>query len=368
MNFLLAKACGQDPSMSSEETKMSGAWENPGTNLIEKMLLSKLFNKKMPEHLPLSLEKPGKNLINRMLPADVLGEIIEFLPPSYRFVGSVSNIFRYLYAKKHGDQKETDVSATTSISALIRYFDENGKIDDIKYEFCVAVRTGQVDLVQFVVERNRWLSNFGVKKTFQCCSSDAFIDTLENILNSGPIESFHDNFGKRACMHAAKGGHIEMLKWLRAVGCPWDKETSTEAARRGHLDLLIWLRQEGCPWGYETCIAAAKGGHIGTLKWLRRNGCPWWEYRMCEFAAKGGHLNMLIWLREEEECPWGLWTPSAAAEGGHWEVLKWSIIHGCPYNAGYIKSNEKINEFDFDTWLEDFQKKNTKTQPRIITK
>ena len=56
-------------------------------------------------------------------------------------------------------------------------------------------------------------------------------------------------------------------------------------AYRGHLEVLKWLRSEGCPWNWWTCWAAAKGGHLEVLKWLRSEGCPWDEDK-CEAAVK----------------------------------------------------------------------------------
>ena len=53
------------------------------------------------------------------------------------------------------------------------------------------------------------------------------------------------------------------------------------AAKGGHLEVLKWARANGCPWGNEkTCTFAAKGGHLAVLKWARENGCPWDERTM----------------------------------------------------------------------------------------
>ena len=78
-------------------------------------------------------------------------------------------------------------------------------------------------------------------------------------------------------------GHLEVLKWARENGCPWDEETCWKAAERGHLEVLQWARENGCPWNELTCAYAALGGHLETLKWLRENGCPWDELT-CEYA------------------------------------------------------------------------------------
>ena len=42
----------------------------------------------------------------------------------------------------------------------------------------------------------------------------------------------------------------------------------------GHLEVLKYARENGCPWDETTCAAAAKNGHLETLKWARENGAP----------------------------------------------------------------------------------------------
>ena len=68
---------------------------------------------------------------------------------------------------------------------------------------------------------------------------------------------------------------MEILKWLRSEGCPWDEWACTGAAEGGHLEILKWLRSEGCPWDERTCKDAAEYGHLDVLKWAIDNGCPY---------------------------------------------------------------------------------------------
>ena len=53
-----------------------------------------------------------------------------------------------------------------------------------------------------------------------------------------------------------------------------DSRTSVYAAENGHLEVLKWLRENGCPWNEWTCKNAAGNGHLEILKWARENGCP----------------------------------------------------------------------------------------------
>ncbi|MDA9097840.1 ankyrin repeat domain-containing protein [bacterium] len=94
---------------------------------------------------------------------------------------------------------------------------------------------------------------------------------------------------KYLCQAAARSGQLEELKVLLAndaprilprsawtPGCdPWTVDTCSAAARGGHLEVLQWLRSgAACSWNRDTCLAAAKGGHLETLWWARANGCP----------------------------------------------------------------------------------------------
>ena len=100
---------------------------------------------------------------------------------------------------------------------------------------------------------------------------------------------------------------MEVLRWLRSEGCPWDKDTCYYAVLGGQLEVLKWLRSEGCPWDEGTCAATAeseKYNDLEILRWLRSEGCPWDE-ELCNLAARRGHL----------------------------EMLRWAISNGCPYEV-----------------------------------
>ena len=94
--------------------------------------------------------------------------------------------------------------------------------------------------------------------------------------------------GQVDVLAAAIGGHLEVLQWVRANGCPWDERTCWGAAEGGHLEVLQWARANGCPWSGETCEFAAKGGDVEVLRWACANGCPYGEKELY-IAAQNGH-------------------------------------------------------------------------------
>jgi hypothetical protein len=61
---------------------------------------------------------------------------------------------------------------------------------------------------------------------------------------------------------AALYGHLEVVKYLRKLGIPWDQWTCTNAAGGGHLKSLKCRRSNQCPWDEETCFEAAWKGHL----------------------------------------------------------------------------------------------------------
>ena len=95
---------------------------------------------------------------------------------------------------------------------------------------------------------------------------------------------------------------MELMKWLREQGRPWSSrgpnnglDCMRNAAAYGRLDMVQYLLAQGCEWGAETCEGAAKGGHLEVLQFLRSNQgpsgerkevCPW-NAQDCHNEAKG---------------------------------------------------------------------------------
>ena len=93
---------------------------------------------------------------------------------------------------------------------------------------------------------------------------------LKNLLQRGHLNK------AVVCERGGGGGHLGVLQWARANGCPWDEETCANAAEGGHLETLKWGARERAARGKRTRARyAAKGGHLEVLQWARENGCPW---------------------------------------------------------------------------------------------
>jgi hypothetical protein len=136
-------------------------------------------------------------------------------------------------------------------------------------------------------------------------------------------------FGDDTYWNAVERGHIHILKWLHAHGCPWHIQSCQCATLNGHFEVLKWLRSIGCPWfNEEAADHAAESGRMEILQWVVANGCPWSE-STCAHAALGGHLNILQWLRANG-CPWDGTLYYWGIQRGYLDVLKWAFSNGCP--------------------------------------
>ncbi|KAJ1443327.1 hypothetical protein B484DRAFT_321707 [Ochromonadaceae sp. CCMP2298] len=180
---------------------------------------------------------------------------------------------------------------------------------------------------------------------------------------------------------AARGGHLNVLRWLRAQHppcpwnimtcyraaqnghldnppCPWNEDSCASAERDGHLDVLQWLRAQDppCPWHERSCTYAAGHGHLHVLQWLRAQDPPRpWE-GSCAYAAGSGQLHVLQWLRAQDPpCPWAVWTCAAAAQNGHLHVLQWMRAQDppCPWDETIHVIAAQNGHLHVVQWLRD---------------
>ena len=123
------------------------------------------------------------------------------------------------------------------------------------------------------------------------------------------------------------------IKWLRSKGKHFDQFCVADAAGRGHLEAIKEMRRSKARgtdessrarWSVEAVEQAAKGGHLEVVQWLRQNGCPW-DSRTCFCAAAGGHLEILKWARSQDPpCPWSRRDcRDGAFQSGHQHIIDW---------------------------------------------
>ncbi len=80
-----------------------------------------------------------------------------------------------------------------------------------------------------------------------------------------------------ATHYAIQGGHLHILKWLQSNNIKFnviDNSLCNCAADNGHLEILKFLRGIGCPWNDTTYLYALDNGNKELVKWMEENGCP----------------------------------------------------------------------------------------------
>jgi hypothetical protein len=83
--------------------------------------------------------------------------------------------------------------------------------------------------------------------------------------------------------YAVKGG-VDMLQFVRALGCVFDEETTEAAAVWGNLEVLRYLHINGALWNYRTLAAAVEADSLPCLEYAHTHGCPqvdlkYWTFR-----------------------------------------------------------------------------------------
>ena len=130
-------------------------------------------------------------------------------------------------------------------------------------------------------------------------------------------------------LNAAIGEHVELMHWLVERGFQFRDWTMNGVITQSvSLELLKTMRALGCPMITTALTRAAARNRRDIIEWLRSVGCRW-DNRACHAAAKNGHLDLLIWLYESG-CPLCNDSLEAAASHGHLEVVKWIFNHGFP--------------------------------------
>lgn len=197
--------------------------------------------------------------------------------------------------------------------------------DDVEEMICMkAARNGQLDVV-------KWLTMDGTEwkdwQTSICTSAAAggHFDLLKwarlagckwDVLTSG-------------C--AAASGHLELLQWCVEKGCKMDNRTSALAARAGHLNVLEWAFANGCPWDeFECGTMGVMSGSIDVVKFLKRMGCAWTTFDLNSAALKG-NVDVVEYLHKHG-CNFDTTTCKSAVTGGNLEMLQWLVSAGCAYD------------------------------------
>ncbi len=102
-------------------------------------------------------------------------------------------------------------------------------------------------------------------------------------------------------VHAAQAGRLSILKYLWEETYTWTKRVGKAAASQRNLDLLAWMQEKGYPWqeDMDACVEACRSSRLFTLQWLVANGAPFPVDRCILFSDMP--KNLKDWLYEQKE-------------------------------------------------------------------
>lgn len=153
-----------------------------------------------------------------------------------------------------------------------------------------------------------------------------------------------------ACSIAAKGGHIDMLRYLRYKGYNWCNDTCSRAAEYGHIETLRWLKEEGCRFDSWVHLKAAENGHLDIIKYIGLENINDVTELSC-FAAQGGHIEILEWLENNNVLVFNGVLFSAAVKSKKIETMDWLLKKNCPMSPGACALASLFGDLKTLKWL-----------------
>ncbi|KAL6059952.1 Ankyrin repeat domain-containing protein [Balamuthia mandrillaris] len=221
-----------------------------------------------------------------------------------------------------------------------------------------AARKGHLHVLRWAVEEN----GYDLTKDdylYSCAAQGGRLDVVEWMYSLGARVKEGDTY---ACSQAVEAGDLNMVQWLLAHGGELDKwQTFDTAASAGHLHLLKWVWANGCPWSSFAAGFAAEMGHTEVLRWLYQQkgadlveDCFFQPTAICTAAAQGGHLGALQYLRLEVKFPWGVDTCNAAISANNLQLLRWMREEAdppCPWDESTSHKALQLARWEMLQWM-----------------
>ena len=151
---------------------------------------------------------------------DVVSDVIPFSPPqTFLFFAGVSKTWKKAWFAT-GYPQETNVCEAAATQARTEWF-----LDDPMFR----------DACQRSVDR---FGDFGNVMFLTAAAGN--LGGLKAATSAYDSRWAYTRCGVQVTTVAADGGHLEVLKWASAQGCPLGLQTTFAASRAGRLNVLQW--------------------------------------------------------------------------------------------------------------------------------
>lgn len=142
--------------------------------------------------------------------------------------------------------------------------------------------------------------------------------------------------------HAAWGGDLATVTWLKERGFAPTQEAVSSAMRNGQLAMVKYLMDQEHLTPTDShgrgmlALIAAKRGHVACLQLLYERNMGDWTFppfitQLMGFAGTAEDIAALKWLHETFHAPWPLRCFGTML----WslEALQWALPLGCPWGS-----------------------------------
>jgi len=211
-----------------------------------------------------------------------------------------------------------------SLKLLIRISPDYVPLEKILY---TAARWGRENIIQcfqmmIMYERKIDYHLFEQKYILKVLEYSALGNQLNVIF--WMLENYHSETLENAdsmIFGAVRGGHIEMLEWIKANMSP--KIWKHERQKRFRCGIVA--------------ARNARNEQLHVLQWLQKNRYKFNHRAYIQAAACSGSLEVLQYLRNlKRPCPWSFQVCNIAVKQGNLEMLQWAISNGCPYQKKHL--------------------------------
>lgn len=166
------------------------------------------------------------------------------------------------------------------------------------------------------------------------------IDMLKFLKSVGCV------FTAASTLTAICGGKLDCVKFLHENGIPLNKELcSIETGYRPNLEVVRYLYEKGYQFGSSFWESAAFEGNLDTLKFLLNTDLPFDEGETFASAAMCGQLCCIKYLHENGYS-WDEKSTEGAISEGKVECLEYLCEHGCPFYENCYEAALENNQVE----------------------
>jgi hypothetical protein len=180
----------------------------------------------------------------------------------------------------------------------------------------------------------------------------------------------------KICKIAAANNRRNVLEWTRREKIPWNESVCKGAAnmvgcddeenRSKPLELLRWIREVGCPWDKTVYLKPISAGRLETVRWLGANGCPttghpeditlthvaaraMWDAHDEETSMK--IVEVLKYLVDVLKCPMSESINRYASAMKNEKLIIWALERGCKWVCHDYSDHAALGHLDLLKWV-----------------